>query len=79
VIVATDNDQVLRLDELQRRGRENGVESLQRLDQAGLKDLEPHVQGIAALYVPGTAIVSYRQVAETYAQVIRVLGGEISF
>jgi len=35
-----------------------------RLDPADLREHEPHVRGIAALWVPSTGICDYRAVAE---------------
>ena len=40
------------LDELERRGRANGVPGLRRLDPAGIAELEPHCRGVAALHSP---------------------------
>src|SRR3954452_19990028 len=42
VIVAIDQDELPRLDELFRRGTANGVPGLQMIDQARLKEIEPH-------------------------------------
>ena len=41
VIVATDASELDRLDELERRGRANGVPGLRRIDAAGIEELEP--------------------------------------
>ena len=50
VIVATEPAELPRLDELERRARANGVPGLRRLDAAGLRELEPHARGVAALH-----------------------------
>ena len=52
VIVALDESELPGLDELQRRGEANGVPGLRRLDAAGLREIEPHAAGIAALHSP---------------------------
>ena len=68
VIVARDPSELRRLDELERRGRANGVEGLRRLDAAGLRQLEPHAAGVAALHSPGTGIVDFAAVARVLAR-----------
>jgi (S)-2-hydroxyglutarate dehydrogenase len=77
IVVALDPGQLPALDELERRGRANGLQGIQRLDAAGLRDYEPHVAGIAGLHVPETGIVDYKQVAEVYARKVREQGGDI--
>ena len=67
VIVATDESEIGRLDELERRGHANGVPGLRRLSAAELRDLEPQAAGIAALHSPHTGIVDYRTVARCMA------------
>jgi L-2-hydroxyglutarate oxidase LhgO len=77
VIVATREEELLRLEELLRRGKENGVPALRTLDSAQLKEIEPYSYGIRALHVPGTGIVDFGRVAEAYAQKVIQAGGRI--
>ena len=51
VIVATDESELTRLDNIEKRGNENGV-ACDRIDVQQLKELEPHVSGVSALHVP---------------------------
>lgn len=67
VIVATDASELGRLDELERRGRANGVAGLRRLDAAGIRELEPHAAGIAGLHSPTTGIADFAGVARALA------------
>ena len=67
VIVALSEEELPRLDELERRGRANGVPGLRRLDGAGLRELEPHAAGVAALHSPATGIVDFAAVARALA------------
>jgi L-2-hydroxyglutarate oxidase len=67
LIVARNEREVPKLDELERRGRENGVPGLRRLDAAGLQDVEPHARGVAALHSPNTGIVDFADVARALA------------
>ena len=50
LIVATDRSELPGLDELERRGRANGVEGLRRLDAGGIREIEPHATGVAGLH-----------------------------
>ena len=77
LIVALDESELPGLDELERRGRENGVPGLRRLDRDGLRGIEPHAAGIAALHSPNTGVVDFAQVAEAYAADVRAAGGTI--
>ncbi len=67
VIVATDPSELDRLDELERRGKANGVPGLHRIDAATIRQLEPHAQGIAGLHSPDTGIADFPAVARAYA------------
>jgi L-2-hydroxyglutarate oxidase len=77
IVVATETDEVPRLEELHRRGEANGLTGLRRLSPEELREIEPHVRGIAALHVPETGIVDYKQVAAKYAELVQAAGGEI--
>jgi L-2-hydroxyglutarate oxidase LhgO len=77
VIVATDESELPRLEELHRRGIANGVEGLEEIGPERLREIEPHAAGIRALYSPRTGIVDYVQVARAYAADVLASGGEI--
>jgi L-2-hydroxyglutarate oxidase len=76
LVVATEPEELPRMAELKRRGDANGVENRQ-LDQTGMREYEPYVRGIAALYVPSTGICDYRRVAEKIGELVAKEGGEI--
>jgi len=77
IIVATDESELPRLALLRERGLANGVEGLEEIGPARIREIEPHVAGIRALWSPGTGIIDYRRVALAYADEVRRLGGEI--
>ena len=77
VIVATDEEQRERLKVLEERGAANDVEGLRLVDKDELAELEPHVEGIAALFAPKTGIVNYQDVTRVYAEKVKASGGEL--
>jgi L-2-hydroxyglutarate oxidase len=77
LIVAVVSSELRALDELERRGRANGVPGLRRLGPDELRELEPHAQGIAALHSPATGIVDFAAVARALAREVEALGGTI--
>jgi L-2-hydroxyglutarate oxidase len=77
VIVATQAEELPRLEQLYQRGMANGVGGLEQIGPERLRELEPHVAGIRALYAPTTGIVDFSRVAATYAELVRARGGEI--
>ena len=77
LVVATKPRDVVALDELERRGRANGLASLRRLTAVQLVDYEPAVTGLAGLWVPETGVVDYRVVTEAYARRATALGTDV--
>jgi L-2-hydroxyglutarate oxidase len=77
LIVAADENELSRLDELERRGRENEVPRLRRIDGGDIGEIEPHARGVAALHSPETGIVDFTQVATAYAKDVEGAGGTL--
>jgi L-2-hydroxyglutarate oxidase LhgO len=77
VIAATDESELPRLEELYKRGVQNGLTGLRRLAAEEIKELEPYATGIRGIHVPATGIVDYAKVAEAYARLIVDRGGTI--
>ncbi len=76
LIVATDRHEAARLVTLTERARANGL-AVTPLDAAGIAAREPHVRGVAALYVPETGIADYPALCRRLAELIEADGGEI--
>ena len=76
VIVATKSEELPLLENLYKRGIENGL-NIQKIDVAQLNEIEPHVSGVAAIRVPAAGIVNYKEVCRAYGRLITVSGGEI--
>jgi len=77
IVVATSENELPALSTLEERGKANGLTGIKRLDKNQLKDYEPHVSGIAGLFIPQTGIVDYKDVVNKYAGLITKKGGII--
>lgn len=77
VIVATDKSELPQLEALYQRGKANGLEGLRRIGPEGIKEHEPHCNGIEAIYVPQTGIVDYKLVAEVLGKRLQEMGADI--
>ena len=77
LIVALDAPELPALDELERRGRANGVPGLRRLSGGELRELEPHAAGIAALHSPETGVVDFAAVARALREDVERAGGRV--
>src|SRR3954452_6259912 len=78
MLVATNEVEARRMEELYRRSVENNVE-VEKLDSTELKSREPNITGVGALFVPSTGIVNYRLVCEAIGRVITDAGGQIEY
>jgi len=78
LIVAVREEELARLGELERRGRENGVTGLRMLERAEIAELEPHARGVAALHSPATGVVDFARVAGAFADDLAGHGASVS-
>jgi len=78
LIVATDEREIERLDELERRGRANEVPGLRRVGPDEIGEIEPHARGLAALHSPATGVVDFGRVAASFAQELEQAGGVVA-
>ena len=74
LIVATTEEEIPRLRGIQARGIENGLDGLRWLDPTEAREIEPHVQCLAAVHVPQTGIIDYGSVAERLHQLLLAKG-----
>ena len=77
LVVATDETEVERLRALQERGGANGLDGLRWLDADAMREIEPHVGGVAALRVPQEGIVDYRQVCDALVVKLTSRGAKV--
>jgi L-2-hydroxyglutarate oxidase len=77
IVVATNESELPRLENLWERGNANGLLGLRKLNPQQIKEIEPHAAGVAAIHVPQEGIVDYPGVCEKLGELIRKAGGEI--
>lgn len=78
VIVAANAAERERLEGLRERGRENGVPGLRLLDRGGLREIEPHAEGVAALHSPTSGVVRFAEVAAALRRSFEAEGGTVA-
>jgi L-2-hydroxyglutarate oxidase len=76
VIVATDEQELPRLENLYQRGVDNGIK-VQKITPEQVKEIEPHVSCVGGIRVFSTGIVNYKQVCLKYAELIQQQGGDL--
>ena len=77
VIVALNESELGRLQDLFERGTANGVPDLEIVGPERLKEIEPHTVGMRALWAPHTGIVDFTKVAVAFANKFQQAGGDI--
>lgn len=77
LVVACSQEEIPRLRDLYDRGQRNGLRGLAWLNPDQMREIEPHVAGVAAVRVPEEGIVDYPAVCRTLQQLIVAGGGEV--
>jgi L-2-hydroxyglutarate oxidase len=78
LVVATDDMEVQRLKDLHERGTANGLEGLRWMGPEEMREIEPHVGGLAALRVPQEGIVDYAKVCATLVAKLAQRGAKVA-
>ena len=76
LIVATNESELPKLASLEERANAHGL-AVERLGPDGLRDHEPHVVGVAGLFLPSTGITDYVAISAKYAELVAGRGGEV--
>ena len=77
IVVAIEESELPRLQELHRRGVANGVPGVSLIGPERLRELEPHSAGIQALHVPSAGIIDFQAVAAKLAGELESLSCEV--
>jgi L-2-hydroxyglutarate oxidase len=76
LLVATDREELLRMNALFERCRESGL-SPELLSLNRLRELEPEITGTGAFLVQESGIVDFAEICREMASQIRLMGGEV--
>jgi L-2-hydroxyglutarate oxidase len=77
LVVAADDTEVQRLRDLHERGAANGLEGLRWMGREEMREIEPHVGGVAALRVPQEGIVDYARVCAAMVAKLEAHGTKV--
>ncbi|KAK7458949.1 hypothetical protein BaRGS_00039080 [Batillaria attramentaria] len=77
LIVAVEPEEVPRLENLYKRGLENGVKDLRMVGPEEIKDIEPNCVGLKAIHSPHTGIVDWGLVTKYYGKQFEKQGGSV--
>jgi L-2-hydroxyglutarate oxidase len=75
LIVATRKEELPILENIYKKGLENGLEKIKKLSSGEMKEYEPYAFGLQAILVPYTGIIDYLEVSEKMAEIIRTKYG----
>jgi L-2-hydroxyglutarate oxidase len=76
IIVATHPGELPGLEALRQRAAANRLE-VRWLEHQALREVEPAVEGVAALQVPATGVVDFRAVTQALATALRQAGADL--
>jgi len=76
LLVATDEQELHRMDALEERCGQNGITTI-RLSEDELRKREPNIQGLGAILVSTTGITNYARVTQNMAERFIELGGTV--
>jgi (S)-2-hydroxyglutarate dehydrogenase len=77
IIVAVEPKELASLDNIYKRGVENGLMGIKKIKQEEIKEREPFCSGIAGIFVPQTGIIDYKEVSKKYAELFLERGGTL--
>jgi L-2-hydroxyglutarate oxidase len=77
LVLAADDAELPRLQALYERGQQNGLQGLRMLKPKEMREIEPHIGGVAALRVPQEGIVDYPSVCAVLLKKIQSQGGRV--
>jgi len=79
LIVATVDEEVGKLEALLEQGRRNGAKGLKMLSAEEIKELEPNVEAVAAIFSPSSGIIDSHALMKYFLNRAREKGAEIAY
>ena len=71
IVVATDKEELSRLEKIKENGIKNGLEGLEIIDEKRIKEIEPYIDGLEALWVPEAGIIDFKGVTNKLAELVK--------
>jgi len=79
IIVATKNKELPILEDIYKRGIQNGTEGISFLTSKEIQQKEPFIKGIKAIWVPTAGIIDYVGVCKAFVRQIEMLNTKSNF
>ncbi len=79
IIVAKNAGEIKDMELVYQRGIDKGMKDLSILDQQGIKEIEPNIEGYKGIHVPQAGIVDYKLVAKKIAELLKNQGCQFFF
>jgi len=76
IVVAINEEESKRLDQLKINGEQNGLVGLKLLTPEEFQKIEPHVDGVKALWVPESGIIDYKGITNKFADKVKSINSE---
>ena len=76
IVVAINEEESKRLDQLKINGEQNGLVGLKLLTPEEFQKIEPNVDGVKALWVPEAGIIDYKGVTNKFADKVKSINSE---
>ncbi len=76
MIVATEQSELPLLERLYERGLDNAL-PVRKLNADEVREIEPHVRGLAGVHVPSTGIVDFSAVCRKLAELMALRGSDL--
>lgn len=70
IVVATHESELPFMDKIFNNGIQNKVEGIEKIGPERIQEIEPHVRGIAGIWVPCTGIIDFRGLTEKLGELI---------
>lgn len=79
LIIASNSDEITKLQETIKTAAQNNVPDLNFLNQEEIKKLEPRITAKAAIYSPSTGIIDSHSLMKTLSTLFKNNGGEVVY
>lgn len=76
VVVATEEEELPRLDKIFKTGQENKIEGIEKITGEQVKEIEPYCKSIGGIWVPVTGIIDFRGATNKMVEVALVRQSE---